>query len=116
MIGCRYSQSSLRSHATWFLVPFQPPPETDLKKIKYDEDGERVPEAPVDAATVRAAIGNFKKITFTPSLYGARLSQGFTSSRGSVSIRSGALHKICDITVVDEYGAEKTNHTDGEMI
>jgi RNA-dependent RNA polymerase len=65
-----YSTSSLREHAVWFVSPFHDPVEGD-----------------VNAATIRASLGDFSDLLRTPSKWAARIAQAFTATDPSVKIR-----------------------------
>ena len=67
----------------------------------------------INAETIRNSLGDFRKLAHQPTLYGARLSQGFTSSRASVSLGAELITTIPDIVHKNELGAVITNHTDG---
>lgn len=81
--------------------------------LEEDEDGELLYPDLIDAEAVRLSLGDFKKIAHQPTLYGARLSQGFTSSRASVSLKADNILTIPDILSTGEFGVVKSNHTDG---
>lgn len=110
----RYSQSSLRSHTAWFVAPFAREDDDDLDDMLRDDDlnDDELPDF-VDAEIIRNTLGDFRKLAHQPTLYGARLSQGFTSSRASVSLGAEAIITIPDIVTRDDIGAVVTNHTDG---
>ncbi|KAF8267887.1 RNA dependent RNA polymerase-domain-containing protein [Lactarius quietus] len=65
-----YSSSSLREHAVWFVSPFHDPVEGD-----------------VNAASIRASLGDFSDLLRTPSKWAARIAQAFTATDPSVKIR-----------------------------
>ncbi|KAH9989050.1 RNA dependent RNA polymerase-domain-containing protein [Russula compacta] len=75
-----YSNSSLREHAVWFVAPFPDPVEGD-----------------VNAASIRASLGDFSKLLRTPSKYAARIAQAFTATDPSVTIRSDQWEEQGDI-------------------
>lgn len=81
-----YSQSALKEHAVWFVKPFRDP-----------ERGE------VNASTIIASLGSFKKLAFDPKLvycparYGARISQAFTATDSSLTIEAEEVLRIPDI-------------------
>ena len=66
-----YSSSSLREHAVWFVSPFHDP----------------VEGRDVNAATIRASLGDFSDLLRTPSKWAARIAQAFTATDPSVKIR-----------------------------
>ena len=65
-----YSSSSLREHAIWFVSPFHDPVEGN-----------------VNAATIRASLGDFSDLLRKPSKWAARIAQAFTATDPSVKIR-----------------------------
>ncbi|KAL4067761.1 RNA dependent RNA polymerase-domain-containing protein [Scleroderma citrinum] len=79
-----YSQSALRSHAVWFVSPFN-----------HHEKGL------VTAGTIRAGLGDFQEVIFSPSKFGARMAQAFTATDPSVRI---AKHQWRDIPDIEENG------------
>ncbi|KAF8260154.1 RdRP-domain-containing protein [Lactarius quietus] len=64
-----YSTSALREHSVWFMAPFRDPV-----------------EGYVTAEKIRTSLGDFSKLLRTPSKYGARIAQAFTSTDPSVKI------------------------------
>lgn len=94
------------------LSPFSLDDDEDVL-LEEDEDGELLYPDLIDAEAVRLSLGDFKKIAHQPTLYGARLSQGFTSSRASVSLKADNILTIPDILSTGEFGVVKSNHTDG---
>ncbi|KAG6336315.1 hypothetical protein ID866_2764 [Astraeus odoratus] len=79
-----YSQSALRSHAVWYVSPFRHP-EKGL----------------VTAETIRASLGNFEEVIYSPSKYGARMAQAFTATDPSVKIHRD---QWCDMEDIEENG------------
>lgn len=76
-----YSQSALKGHAVWFILPFVDP----LTKCK------------VDAKTIIEGLGTFanlpfdKSLIYCPARYAARISQAFTTTDSSISIDPGEI-------------------------
>lgn len=75
-----YSTSSLREHAVWFVSPFHDPVEGD-----------------VNAATIRASLGDFSDLLRTPSKWAARIAQAFTATDPSVKIRRAQWEEQDDL-------------------
>ncbi|KAI0253555.1 RdRP-domain-containing protein [Lactifluus subvellereus] len=67
-----YSTSALREHSVWFVSPFRDP-----------EEGY------VTAEKIRSSLGDFSKLSRTPSKYAARIAQAFIVTDRSVKIRLG---------------------------
>lgn len=88
-----YSSSALRSHAVWFVNPFQHPI-----------------EGLVTAAKIRRSMGDFSALLDCPAKFGARLSQAFTATDPSVKIKKDQWSTIPDI------GVEPYLHTDGQYM
>lgn len=76
-----YSQSALKDHAVWFILPFTDP-QTNRN---------------VDAQSIIDGLGTFTDLTFDkrliycPARYAARLSQAFTTTDSSISIDPGEI-------------------------
>ncbi|GAA5822355.1 hypothetical protein JCM11251_006311 [Rhodosporidiobolus azoricus] len=94
-----YSQSGQRERTVWFVAPW--PVETNgiLRQVT--------------AADIRKDLGDFEKVSKLPAKLGSRLSQAFTSSRASIFLRDDQILELDDMLVLDQYGHEITNHTDG---
>lgn len=99
-----YSQSSLKSHAVWLVAPFRGAEEGPAFELARDEDGDPIVLESICAADIRESFGNFDSIVFQPTLYGARLSQGFTSSRISCSLGKNQIVALGDIEECNELG------------
>lgn len=108
-----YSQSSLRSHTAWFVAPFAREDDDKIDEMFDDDMDEDELPGLINAEFIRNSLGDFRKLAHQPTLYGARLSQGFTSSRASVSLGAELIATIPDIVHKNELGAVITNHTDG---
>ncbi|GAA6030274.1 hypothetical protein JCM8097_009022 [Rhodosporidiobolus ruineniae] len=91
-----YSQSGLREHTVYLVAPW--PVEGDLC---------------ITAADVRRNLGDFEKVQQLPAMLGARYSQAFTSSYGTVLLGCEQINSLPDVNIVDTKGKEITNHTDG---
>lgn len=85
-----YSSSALRSHAVWFVHPFQ------------DKHGRTI-----NAENIRQSLGTFDKVIKSPSKYAARMAQAFTATDPSVEITREQWEQMDDLTV------EKQLFTDG---
>ncbi|KAI0029218.1 RdRP-domain-containing protein [Vararia minispora EC-137] len=90
-----YSNSALKSHAVWFMSPFQ----DSAKSL-------------VDAERIRNSIGDFGELYSTPSKLAARIGQAFTSTDPSVSLVMGQWEEMADIETEMSCGG-KSCHTDG---
>ncbi|KAI6013327.1 RNA dependent RNA polymerase-domain-containing protein [Pisolithus microcarpus] len=75
-----YSSSALRNHTVWFVSPF-----------RHREKGW------VTAKSIRASLGNFQGVIYSPSKYGARMAQAFTATDPSVRLHSSQWSEIPDI-------------------
>ncbi|KAI5995827.1 RNA dependent RNA polymerase-domain-containing protein [Pisolithus orientalis] len=75
-----YSSSALRSHTVWFVSPFRHP-----------EKGW------VTARSIRASLGDFREVIYSPSKYGARMAQAFTATDPSVRLHEFQWSEIPDI-------------------
>jgi RNA-dependent RNA polymerase len=103
-----YSQSSIRRHAGYFVAPFP----RNVDDGKEGEGGEKE----IKASDIRNGFGDLSKIADQPTMYGARLSLGFTSSRVSISLHKRNIVELEDIETVIKRPGEAdvvTNHTDG---
>ncbi|GAA5993355.1 hypothetical protein JCM5350_005231 [Sporobolomyces pararoseus] len=98
-----YSQASLRDAAAVFLAPFP---------SSVVQNGIRQTRL-IDARQIRSSMGHFDKVSHQPAMLGARWSQSFTTTSGSVVVRDHQIHSIDDISEFDERGKEVTCHTDG---
>ncbi|KAG6833060.1 hypothetical protein H0H87_011804 [Tephrocybe sp. NHM501043] len=85
-----YSISGLRNHSVWFMSPFIHPV---LGLVTPD--------------VVRSSLGDFTNVRQSPSMYGARLAQAFTSTVPTVLLGS------TEWEVVDDLGSEPYQFTDG---
>jgi hypothetical protein len=110
-----YSQSSLRIHTMWMLSPFSLDDDDEMN-LEEDEDGELLYPDLIDAETVRLSLGDFKRIAHQPTLYGARLPQGFTSSRDSVSLEEQNIITIADmLSTASSASSNRTTRTAREQ-
>ncbi|PCH36046.1 hypothetical protein WOLCODRAFT_91813 [Wolfiporia cocos MD-104 SS10] len=81
-----YSQSALKEHAVWFVKPFV-------------HGG-----CEVNAASIIESLGSFKNLASDPNLiycparYAARISQAFSSTEPSVSVRADEVMYLQDVT------------------
>ncbi|KAI0029220.1 RdRP-domain-containing protein [Vararia minispora EC-137] len=90
-----YSNSALRSHAVWFMSPFQDPD-----------------EGYVNAERIRSSIGDFSDLRTTPSKLAARIAQAFTATDPSVNLVIGQWEEMPDIETELPSGRISC-HTDG---
>ncbi|CAG7851523.1 Probable RNA-dependent RNA polymerase SHL2; AltName: Full=Protein SHOOTLESS 2 [Serendipita indica DSM 11827] len=74
-----YSSSALKEHAVWFMTPFT------------TSDGQYV-----TSESIRRSLGDFSKVIYCPSRYGARLSQAFSSTEPSITIKVNEIRFIPD--------------------
>ncbi|KAI0757093.1 RdRP-domain-containing protein [Daedaleopsis nitida] len=85
-----YSQSALKEHSVWFVKPFRHVDERGNTQI-------------VDATSIIASLGNFRNLSFDPTLihcparYAARISQAFTATDASISMEVGQIMQGRDI-------------------
>ncbi|KAL5534416.1 hypothetical protein ACEPAG_878 [Sanghuangporus baumii] len=93
-----YSQSALKDHAVWFILPFVDP----ISKCR------------VDAKSIIDSLGTFtdlpfdKRLIYCPARYAARISQAFTTTDSSISIDPG------DFVIEDDIkGLSGSCFTDG---
>lgn len=86
-----YSSSALREHAVWYVNPF-----FDHEKGHW-----------VTAESIRASLGDFSGVIYSPSKYAARIAQAFTATDPSVDIKRDQWEEVDDI------GSEPHLHTDG---
>lgn len=102
-----YSQSSLKSHSVWLVAPFEGAEEGPGPGFEgaRDEEGDLIVPELICAADIRNSFGNFEHINDQPTMYGARLSQGFTASRISCSLRKDQIIALSDIEEFDRRGA-----------
>jgi hypothetical protein len=89
-----YSSSALREHIVWFMTPFV-----------YTRDGET---DFITADFIRKSLGDFSKVANCPARYGARLSQAFSATEPTVTIKTGEVIRIDDIK-----SSTGSCHTDG---
>ena len=75
-----YSMSSLRTKAVWFVAGFT------------KADG-----TPVNAASIRADLGDFSRVLRSPARFGARIAQAFTATDPSVLLRPEQIVREPDI-------------------
>jgi RNA-dependent RNA polymerase len=81
-----YSLSALKTHTAWFIKPFEHPT-----------------FGIVDAETIIAGLGTFHNLAFDPQLgfcparYGARISQSFTATEPSITVRTADVTNVRDI-------------------
>ncbi|EJD52223.1 RdRP-domain-containing protein [Auricularia subglabra TFB-10046 SS5] len=75
-----YSFGALKEHTVWFVTPF------------IDQAGKSV-----TAESIRDSLGDFSKVIYHPSLYGARLSQAFSATYPSVRVEASEVEQIPDI-------------------
>ncbi|KAF8639230.1 hypothetical protein AX17_001715 [Amanita inopinata Kibby_2008] len=96
-----YSSSSLRSHAVWFMNPFEHPSKGYVRPGKTQRF--------VNSEFIRDSIGDFKgtELLMCPSKYAARLGQAFTSTDPSVKISREEFEEV------DDLGSGDYLHTDG---
>lgn len=86
-----YSQSALKEHAVWFVKPFR-----DMQTNNA-----------ISAARIIESIGSFRNLTYDPTLircparYAARISQAFTATDSSLSVRAEDMLPIADIKTPD---------------
>ncbi|KLO16990.1 RdRP-domain-containing protein [Schizopora paradoxa] len=86
-----YSQSALKDHAVWFVTPF------------WDDES----QSTVDAAAIRGELGQFvdnpydAKLVLCPARFAARMSQAFTSTDMSVTVRADEIVIEPDIVNLD---------------
>ncbi|POW00802.1 hypothetical protein PSTT_12902, partial [Puccinia striiformis] len=74
-----YSNSALKDHQAWFVCPFH---SDNLL---------------VNAASIRAKLGDFTKVIRIPARYMARIAQAFTSTRSSLTLRPSEIVRIEDV-------------------
>ncbi|KAI5993225.1 RNA dependent RNA polymerase-domain-containing protein [Pisolithus albus] len=79
-----YSCSALKTHAVWFVSPFQ-----------HSTKGW------VTADYVRNNLGNFEGVIYSPSKYGARMAQAFTATEASVKLHKSQWSEMPDIKCDD---------------
>ncbi|KAI0348632.1 RdRP-domain-containing protein [Trametopsis cervina] len=85
-----YSQSALKEHAVWFVMEFR------------TRDG-----TIVNAQSIIAGLGRFDNmpsdphLIFCPARYGARISQAFTATDSSVTVKADEIIQIDDIKTMD---------------
>lgn len=74
-----FSMSSLRARTTWFVHTFH------------------IGDLMVNAATVRAGLGDFTRVAHSPARYGARIAQAFTATSPSVKLSPDQIIRAPDI-------------------
>jgi RNA-dependent RNA polymerase len=74
-----YSSSALREHAVWFMTPF---------RTIYGEI--------VTPDSIRSSLGDFRTAIYCPALYGARISQAFSATEGSIYVEAEETFLIPD--------------------
>ncbi|CAG7851524.1 Probable RNA-dependent RNA polymerase SHL2; AltName: Full=Protein SHOOTLESS 2 [Serendipita indica DSM 11827] len=74
-----YSSSALKEHAVWFMTPFT------------TSDGQYI-----TSESIRRSLGDFSKVIYCPARYGARLSQAFSSTEPSITVRVDEIRFIPD--------------------
>ncbi|KAI7952326.1 hypothetical protein MJO29_007957 [Puccinia striiformis f. sp. tritici] len=74
-----YSNSALKDHQAWFVCPFH------------------IDNFLVNAASIRAKLGDFTKVIRIPARYMARIAQAFTSTRSSLTLRPSEIVRIEDV-------------------
>ncbi|OCB86097.1 RdRP-domain-containing protein [Sanghuangporus baumii] len=88
-----YSQSALKDHAVWFILPFD----------------DASTKCRVDAKSIIESLGTFtdlqfdKKLIYCPARYAARISQAFTTTDSSISIDPGEI--IIEDDIIGETGS-----------
>lgn len=87
--------SALKEHAVWFVTPFV-----------HDEFGV------MTAHVIRSKLGNFDAVSNCPARYAARISQGFSATDHSITLKAEEIIRIPDIETTDENG-ETITFTDG---
>ncbi|KAI6030048.1 RNA dependent RNA polymerase-domain-containing protein [Pisolithus marmoratus] len=75
-----YSCSALKNHSVWFVSPFRHPD-----------------KGLVTAESIRASLGNFEAVIYSPSKYGARMAQAFTATDPSVKLHKSQWSEPSDI-------------------
>ncbi|KAI6122348.1 RNA dependent RNA polymerase-domain-containing protein [Pisolithus croceorrhizus] len=75
-----YSSSALRNHTVWFVSPFH-----------HREKG------CITAQSIRASLGDFQGVIYSPSKYGARMAQAFTATDPSVRLHESQWSEVPDI-------------------
>ncbi|KAG6853911.1 hypothetical protein C0991_012580 [Blastosporella zonata] len=75
-----YSLSGFRNHSVWFMSPFLHP-----------QFGSVTPY------TIRSSLGDFEKVLTSPSMYGARLAQAFTTTVPTVQLGPGEWEDMEDM-------------------
>jgi len=85
--------SSLRNRSTWFCTPFE-------------HEGQQI-----DAAHIRANLGDFERVKRQPARYGARMAQAFTATDPSVVLRPEEIEEIPDVEKI--FRGETLCFTDG---
>lgn len=53
------------------VSPFWPDEDEDMP-VQHDADGEEIVTDMLDAEQIRAQLGDFRKLIYQPTLYGAR--------------------------------------------
>ncbi|KAH0583595.1 hypothetical protein H2248_009216 [Termitomyces sp. 'cryptogamus'] len=85
-----YSMAGLRNHSLWFMSTFTHP---DFGDVTPDK--------------VRSSLGDFERVLKSPSMYGARLAQAFTSTVLTV------LMSPEEWELVEDIGSKPYQFTDG---
>ena len=96
-----YSQSALRDHAVWFISPFSTLWKLPRYRLLNCESIGTGEGKQVTGASIRTRLGDFTKVAKCPARYGARLSQAFSATDPSVTIRAGDIERIADKRALD---------------